>query len=48
MLCSYEYEEKFPYNDGVMLWNLPYMRQTNADFINWILTNNNGLYFVGE
>lgn len=45
--CRYENEEKFPYNDGVMLWNMPYMRKTNAAFVAWILNQTNGLYFVG-
>ena len=37
----------FPYNDGVMLWNMPYMRRTNAAFVAWILNQTNGLYFHG-
>ena len=28
--------------------NIPYLRQTNADFIKWILEQKNGLYFEGE
>ncbi len=38
----------FPYNAGVQLYNLPYMKQTNTDFINWILSQHNGLYFGCE
>ncbi|KAL4423982.1 hypothetical protein ABPG75_001283 [Micractinium tetrahymenae] len=44
---GFENEDKFPYNDGVMLWNMPYMRRTNAAFVAWILNQTNGLYFTG-
>lgn len=30
-----------------MLMNIPYLRKTNADFISWILKQQNGLYFDG-
>lgn len=30
-----------------MLWNMPYMRRTNAAFVAWILSQTNGLYFFG-
>ena len=44
---SFENDDKFPYNDGVMLWNMPHMRKTNKAFVDWILGQNNGLYFLG-
>ncbi|KAL4423983.1 hypothetical protein ABPG75_001284 [Micractinium tetrahymenae] len=44
---GFERFETFPYNDGVMLWNMPYMRLTNAAFVAWILNQTNGLYFPG-
>jgi hypothetical protein len=28
--------------------NMPYMRKTNEDFLNWILSQKNGLYYPGE
>lgn len=31
-----------------MLWNMPYMRRTNAAFVAWILNQTNGLYFTGK
>ncbi len=31
-----------------MLWNLPYMRRTNQAFVNWTLSQRNGLWFEGE
>ena len=44
----YERFEMFPYNDGVMLWNMPYMSKTNKAFIDWILTLRNGYDFGRE
>ncbi|KAL4421857.1 hypothetical protein ABPG77_001339 [Micractinium sp. CCAP 211/92] len=44
---GFEQFDVFPYNDGVMLWNMPYMRRTNAAFVAWILNQTNGLYFPG-
>ena len=46
--CSFERDDAFPYNDGVMLWNMHYMRKTNKEFIQWILSQKNGLYYPGE
>lgn len=31
-----------------MLMNIPYLRKTNAAFVEWILSQQNGLYFEGE
>ena len=31
-----------------MLWNMPFMKKTNADFIDWILNQHNGLYYGRE
>lgn len=31
-----------------MLMNIPYLRKTNAAFVDWILSQQNGLYFEGE
>ena len=45
--CRFENDDKFPYNDGVMLWHMPYMRKTNQAFVDWILAQKNGLYFLG-
>ena len=47
LACSFENEEKFPYNDGVMLWNMAHMRATNEAFVAWILGHTNGMYFPG-
>ncbi len=33
---------------GIMLMNIPYLRKTNAAFVEWILSQENGLYFEGE
>ena len=43
----YENFDEWPYNDGVMLWNLPYMRRTNKAFVDWTLSQRNGLWFEG-
>lgn len=45
LIHRYERYDWFPYNNGVMLWNVPYMKRTNADFIKWILNQHNGLYY---
>ena len=37
----------FPYNAGIMLMNVPLLRQSNEEFIAWILEQQNGLYFEG-
>ncbi|KAI7845916.1 hypothetical protein COHA_000462 [Chlorella ohadii] len=42
---GYERYDWFPYNNGVMLWNMPYMKKTNAAFVDWILNQHNGLYY---
>ena len=47
-LRRYENLNEWPYNDGVMLWNLPYMRRTNKAFVEWTLSQRNGLWFEGE
>ena len=46
-LHRYEMDDIFPYNAGIMLMNMPYLRQTNKQFIDWILEQRNGLYFDG-
>ena len=33
----------FPYNAGVMMLNMPFMKRTNDEFIDWILRQHNGL-----
>lgn len=40
-------DDNFPFNAGVMLLNLPYMRQTNKAFVDWIFAQENGLYYEG-
>ena len=47
-LCSYEGQDLFPYNAGIMLMNMPYMRKTNKAFLDWILAQKNGLYYPGK
>lgn len=42
---SYERENTFPYNAGVMLIHLPEMRRTYTKFVEFILSNEQGLYF---
>lgn len=44
---GYEMDDMFPYNAGIMLMNIPYLRKTNAAFVEWILSQQNGLYFEG-
>lgn len=44
---GYEMDDNFPFNAGVMLLNLPYMRQTNKAFVDWIFAQENGLYYEG-
>lgn len=44
---GYEMDDMFPYNAGIMLMNIPYLRKTNAAFVDWILSQQNGLYFEG-
>ncbi|PSC70561.1 Glycosyl transferase family 8 [Micractinium conductrix] len=44
---GYEMDDLFPYNAGIMLMNVPYLRKTNAAFVEWILKQRNGLYFDG-
>ncbi len=46
--CSYERFDLFPYNNGVMLWNMPFMRKTNDEFVDWILNQHNGLHYGSE
>lgn len=41
-------DDMFPYNAGIMLMNIPYLRKTNEAFVNWILQQKNGLYFDGK
>ncbi|GIL68281.1 hypothetical protein Vafri_21570 [Volvox africanus] len=43
---SYELFEMFPYNAGVMVANLPVMRQNYAAFIDTMLANDNGLFYT--
>jgi hypothetical protein len=42
---GYERFDLFPYNNGVMLWNMPFMRKTNDEFVEWILNQHNGLHY---
>ncbi|KAI3432850.1 hypothetical protein D9Q98_010433 [Chlorella vulgaris] len=44
---GFEGQDMFPYNAGIMLMNMPYMRQTNQKFVTWILSQKNGLYYPG-
>jgi hypothetical protein len=46
--CSFEGQDIFPYNAGIMLMNMPYMRKTNKKFLSWILSQKNGLYYPGK
>ncbi|GIL81751.1 hypothetical protein Vretimale_1367 [Volvox reticuliferus] len=43
---SYEFVDTFPYNAGVIVANLPTMRQNYAAFIAMMLANDNGLYYT--
>ncbi len=45
---SYEGQDVFPYNAGIMLMNMPFMRKTNKKFLNWIVSQRNGLYYPGK
>lgn len=45
--CSYEAGATFPYGDSVALWNLPAMRRSSGEFVDWILAQRNGLYWPG-
>ncbi|PRW61424.1 Glycosyl transferase family 8 [Chlorella sorokiniana] len=40
---GYERNNMFPYNAGVMMLNMPFMKRTNDEFIDWILRQHNGL-----
>jgi hypothetical protein len=42
---SYEFVNMFPYNAGVILANLPTMRQNYDAFVAMMLDNNDGLYY---
>ena len=42
-----EMDDIFPYNAGVMLMHLPELRATYDDFLEFIWSNTNGLYFPG-
>jgi hypothetical protein len=42
-----EMVDAFPYNAGVMVANLPRLRETYAEFLGFILANNHGLTFPG-
>jgi hypothetical protein len=39
--------DEFPYNAGVMLMNLPLLRSTYNDFLDFILGNRHSMYFPG-
>ena len=43
-----EGQDVFPYNAGIMLMNMPYVRKTNKKFLNWIVSQKNGLYYPGK
>ncbi|KAG2436256.1 hypothetical protein HXX76_006567 [Chlamydomonas incerta] len=43
---SYEFVNMFPYNAGVILANLPAMRQNYDAFVTMMLDNNDGLYYT--
>lgn len=45
--CSFEMDDNFPYNAGIMLMNMAYMRKTNKAFVDWIFAQKNGLYYEG-
>jgi hypothetical protein len=40
-------DDNFPYNAGIMLMNMAYMRKTNQAFVDWIFAQRNGLYYEG-
>ncbi|GFR48373.1 hypothetical protein Agub_g10263 [Astrephomene gubernaculifera] len=42
---SYEMDRMFPFNAGVIVANLPTMRQRYKEFIRMMLDNTNGLYY---
>jgi hypothetical protein len=44
---GYEMDDNFPYNAGIMLMNMAYMRKTNQAFVDWIFAQRNGLYYEG-
>lgn len=46
--CRYERADMFPYNAGVILLNMPFMKRTNDEFIDWILRQHNGLDYGRE
>ncbi len=46
--CRYERANMFPYNAGVILLNMPFMKRTNDEFIDWILRQHNGLDYGRE
>ena len=48
ILCRFEMDDNFPYNAGIMLLNMVYMRKTNRAFLEWILAQKNGLYYEGR
>lgn len=43
-----EVSDIFPFNAGIMLMNIPYLKQTYPDFLRWILLQKNGLNFGGK
>jgi hypothetical protein len=47
MHLRFEGQDVFPYNAGIMLLNMPHMRKTNRKFLDWIVSQKNGLYYPG-
>lgn len=43
---SYEFVNMFPYNAGIILANLPTMRENYDAFLTMMLDNNDGLYYI--
>jgi hypothetical protein len=46
-LMGPEMQDYFPWNAGIMLMNIPYLRASYNDFLTYILTNKKGMYFDG-
>lgn len=38
----------FPYNAGVMLYNMPAMRRSYPAFLKWVLSQQNGHHYGRE
>lgn len=45
---SGEGSDAFPFNAGVMLFNMPAMRRSYPAFLNWLLSQRNGHHYGGK